>query len=226
MAKIKDCPFIFIAGVEGSGTSLILQLLDHVDGFTCLGGNYVSKNYELIGQSMNEITNQLWSLPRLPKDKRPLLIDQINDIDINRESILVYKRSYPFTNASSIPDLRDVTELGKNSRIILMRRHFFDNVNSILRRGFETDIDRALDRIALGYSHLYKQAFVLHNSGIPIHVIDYDRLTNNDSKKSELSDLSNFLGLKINELNQWSGMIVKPFKDKIFIQKSDHIPEC
>ena len=220
MAKIKDCAFLFIAGIEGSGTSLILQLLDNISGFTCLGGNYVSPGFKETGVLMNQLTKALWKLPRVLKAERSELIEKINEIEVGDTNTVVYKRSYPFSSIDYMPELNDVTALGRSSEIVLMRRHFFDNVNSILRRGFETEIEIAANRIALGYTHLYKQSLLMHSSKVPMHILDYDKLVADDTKLLELEHLSRFLSLGSGGLFPYSDLIGKPVTNKVLLQRN------
>ncbi|WP_419607490.1 hypothetical protein, partial [Thiolapillus sp.] len=102
------------------------------------------------------------------------IISDINAVCVEDPvNSVVYKRSYPFSGSNLIPDLADTQKMGRQTKIILIRRHFFDNVNSILRRDFEKNMDDALSRIILGYRNLYKQINTLISSGHQLLILDY-----------------------------------------------------
>jgi hypothetical protein len=100
-----------------------------------------------------------------------------------------------------------------------MRRYFFDNVNSILKRGFEEDVDEALERIALGYSYLFKQALLHHNSGGLLHIIDYEKLVDQCKQKSEICQMCKFLNLSEDLLLPYIELIRKPTVADALVQR-------
>ncbi len=218
MRTINDCNFLFIAGVEGSGTTLTLRLLERLEGYVCLGGNHITKGYEEAGSRINELTKALWQLPRLPPQKCREIIAEINDIRVDGVETIIYKRSYPFAS-QYMPDLSDIQEIGNSCRIVMLRRYFFDNVNSILRRGMENDVDSALNRISHGYKHLYCQSQAAHEKGFPLQLIDYDNLVNDQTRNTELSRLAEFLGKDAGELQRFSSMVRKPNRNERLLQR-------
>jgi hypothetical protein len=221
MKSFKECRVLFIAGVEGSGTTLMLKLFDKIPGYASLGGNYFSEGYQDTGARLNELTEKLWRLPRPSAQKHREILTSINNLTVEKDiNTIVYKRSYPFSGPSFIPHLEDIPLICKDHRIILMRRHFFENVNSILRRNFEDSIDNALSRISLGYQNLYKQIHSLTKSSEEFLTIDYQRLVDANSKQSEITQIIGFLDLPPRYLDTWSQMIGKPNKIQNLTQRS------
>ncbi|HID45746.1 MAG TPA: hypothetical protein EYP34_08335 [Chromatiaceae bacterium] len=221
MKPIRECQLLFIAGVEGSGTTLMLQLLDRVPDYVSLGGNFISDGYQETGERFNELTERLWKYPApSPQEHKDILLS-INDLVVGKDiNTVVYKRSYPFSGRSLIPKLGDIYLMGKGHRIILMRRHFFENVNSILRRNFEDNIDSALSRIYLGYRHLYKQIHSQIQSEKDFLTLDYQRLVDDGLKQSEISEIIDFLHLPPSFLTTWGQMIRKPNKIRSVTQRN------
>jgi hypothetical protein len=210
MATIADCRVIFIAGIEGSGTTMMLELLDRLGGFASLGGQYISTGFEDTGRRLNQLTARLWKLPTLsPADKSPIL-REINGIEVGDVRTVVYKRSTPFQDARYMPDMSDVAALGSSRKLIIVRRHFFDKLNSILRRGFESDLDAALDRISTAYQHLYKQVRRLPELGLQYLTLDYEKLIDPDSKQRQLALLAPFLDCPLDEVVAAGGLIAQP----------------
>lgn len=221
MKSIEECQILFIAGVEGSGTTLMLNLFDQIPGYAILGGNYFSEGYENTGSRLNEMTEKLWKLPRPSAQEHRDILTSINNLTVEKDiNTIVYKRSYPFSSPRFVPRLQDIHFMGKAHRIILMRRHFFENVNSILRRNFEDNIDSALSRVYLGYQNLYKQIHSLSKSSEEFLTIDYQRLVDVNSKQSEIAEIISFLNLSSHYLDTWSQMIGKPNKIQSLTQRS------
>ena len=195
MKTIKECDFLFIAGVEGSGTTITLKLLETLPGHVCLGGKYISEGLEKPGKKLNKLSRKFWRLPRSGDTRRQKWLAEANAIEVPEQvDTIIYKRSYPFSRPRFVPNLMDLPEIGRSFKIVLVRRHLFDNVNSIIRRGFERTEAKSLDRIFTGYKHLYQQSREAHQQEFPLLIIDYDKLVDPVSKLTELSRLSTFLG--------------------------------
>lgn len=210
MATIADCRVIFIAGIEGSGTTMMLELLDRLEGFASLGGQYISAGFEERGRQLNQLTARLWKLPGLSAAEKTPILREINAIDVGGIHTVVYKRSTPFQDARYMPHLADLAALGSSRKLIIVRRHFFDNVNSILRRGFEQDVDAALDRIGAAYRHLYMQVRRLPELGLQQLTLDYEKLIDPDGKRHQLARLAPFLDCSPDELIAAGALITQP----------------
>lgn len=222
MKTIKECNFLFIAGVEGSGTTITLKLLEKLPGHFCLGGKYISDGLQRPGKKLNKLSRKFWRLPRRSDKRREKWIAEAGAIEVpdNVETI-IYKRSYPFSRTRFVPDLLDIQNLGKSFKIVLVRRHLFDNVNSIIRRGFERTEEKSLNRIFTGYKHLYQQAREAHQHNYPLLIIDYDKLVEPATKIHELSRLSQFLGFDAGGLAQHSVMIKGPKTNSEVLQRNN-----
>jgi len=194
MKTIKDCEFLFIAGVEGSGTTITLKLLEMLPGHVCLGGKYISEGLKKPGKKLNKLSRKFWHLPRRSDKRREKWLIEANAIEVpDSVNTVIYKRSYPFSRTRFVPDLLDLPEIGSSFKIILVRRHLFDNVNSIIRRGFERTEEKSLKRIFTGYRHLYQQSREAHQQKFPLLIIDYEKLVEPATKIKELQRLSVFL---------------------------------
>ncbi len=222
MRPIKECSLFFIAGVEGSGTTLLLKLLDEIEDFACLGGNFISNNHLKAGEELNRLTTALWASPQPSTQEQSDIISDINAVCVEDPvNSVVYKRSYPFSGSNLIPDLADTQKMGRQTKIILIRRHFFDNVNSILRRDFEKNMDDALSRIVLGYRKLYKQINTLISSGHQLLILDYHRLIDSDSRQSELTLLAKYVDAPPHIIDTWISMISPPNQIPDLVQRND-----
>ncbi len=221
MKTIKDCQFIFIAGVEGSGTTITLKLLETLPDHVCLGGKYISEGLNKPGKKLNKLSRKFWRLPRRSDRRRSKWLQQASAIEVpdNVETV-IYKRSYPFSRPCFVPDINDLASLGKSFKVILVRRHLFDNVNSIIRRGFERTEEKSLQRIFTGYKHLYMQTRQAHQQERSLIMIDYDRLVNPATKIQELSRLSQFLGHGEGAFAQHAEMIRTPKTNLDVLQRS------
>lgn len=167
------------------------------------------------GKKLNKLSRKFWRLPRRSDKRRDKWLAEANAIEVpdNVETI-IYKRSYPFSRPRFVP------ELGKRFKIILVRRHLFDNVNSIIRRGFERTEEKSLNRIFTGYKHLYQQSREAHQQKHPRLIIDYDKLVEPATKIKELSRLSSFLGYGDGGLAQHADMIRSPKTNTDVLQRN------
>ncbi len=218
---IKNCELLFIAGVEGSGTTITLKLLETLPGHVCLGGKYITKGLEKPGKKLNKLSRKFWRLPRRSDRRRNKWLLQASEIELpDTVNTVIYKRSYPFSRPCFVPDIHDLASMGKSFKVILVRRHLFDNVNSIIRRGFERTEEKSLQRIFTGYKHLYIQSRQAHLQECPLIMIDYDRLVSPATKIQELSRLSQFLGHGEGTFAQHAEMIRTPKTNPDVLQRS------
>lgn len=155
MATLASRTFVFVTGVEGSGTSLVLRLLSAPSCALALGGNYVSPNrpgYDCVANCarLNALTRGLWNTAAPPtrlqarKGRRA-----VNDLAVPDDvRFVIHKRSYPFEAAGFYPRLADVLEIGARSRIVVLTRDPRSCSASVLRRGFVATIEEAAERVA------------------------------------------------------------------------------
>lgn len=206
---LSNKTFIFIAGVEGSGTTIVLKLLSQVDHAIALGGNYFTPGYENPSKQLNALTQQLWHYPHeLALPAKRALIEEIRSIELVKDiQSIVYKRSYPFSNPNYYPDLRDVLAFSDNRKFIIMRRDIRDNARSMLRRGFESSFDKALVR-AKNAEALLAQQLASMDSQCYIE-LQYEALISS-SKNEELKRLEQFLSFAPDLLVAHNTMITGP----------------
>lgn len=55
--------FVFITGVEGSGTTMLLKVLDNLEECVAMGGNYFPQYVYNSAEQLNSLTKKLWSYP-------------------------------------------------------------------------------------------------------------------------------------------------------------------
>lgn len=55
--------FIFVTGVEGSGTTMLLKVLDNLEECVAMGGNYFPQYVSDSAKHLNSLTQKLWSYP-------------------------------------------------------------------------------------------------------------------------------------------------------------------
>ncbi|HTJ64759.1 MAG TPA: sulfotransferase [Alphaproteobacteria bacterium] len=146
---------IFIAGAEGSGTTLLLRLLAGPATCVALGGNYrkipVGAAAEALAAAFDVANQRAWDRTLSIADHEKALADWRRAADaiaaspyFADRSRLIYKRSYPFGTPRGrfSPVLADVADQFEDSRIVAIYRDPRAASYSALRRGFDTDIRR------------------------------------------------------------------------------------
>jgi hypothetical protein len=149
----KSVHFIFIAGAEGSGTTLMSRLLAAPKTAASLGGLYVKTPQS---EEASRLTEEFQSVNYLVWDRKASFGE-------NREArrkwravwerILcstafagtthfVFKRSFPFgiPRERYVPYLQDVDEMVGNVQFVVMYRDPRASSYSTLRRGFDKDL--------------------------------------------------------------------------------------
>jgi len=149
----KSVHFIFIAGAEGSGTTLMSRLLAAPKTAASLGGLYVKTPQS---EEASRLTEEFQSVNYLVWDRKAPFAE-------NREArrkwravwehILgcaafagtthfVFKRSFPFgiPRERYVPYLQDVDEMVGNVQFVVMYRDPRASSYSTLRRGFDKDL--------------------------------------------------------------------------------------
>jgi hypothetical protein len=212
MARLNSKSLIFITGVEGSGTTMLLRMLNELPGYASLGGNFFDPGQEAIAARLNDLTGRLWRIPYLAGQRRNLLLDEIRNCELpDHVSHVVYKRSFPFLDARHYPCLRDVFLIAESARIIIIKRAIDANARSILRRGFESDLAAATRRSREAVRRLHEQAIAL--PGDRVLDLTYEHLIDAARKAAEVSRLAAFLGLPAPELLALARMITGPTGD-------------
>ena len=153
METRKNVHFIFIAGAEGSGTTLMSRLLAAPKTAASLGGLYVKTPQS---EEAARLTEEFQSVNYLVWDRKASFAE-------NREArrkwravwehILgcaafagtthfVFKRSFPFgiPRERYVPYLQDVDEMVGNVQFVVMYRDPRASSYSTLRRGFDKDL--------------------------------------------------------------------------------------
>ncbi|MDP3858307.1 MAG: hypothetical protein Q8Q73_11175 [Stagnimonas sp.] len=204
----KDKTFIFIAGVEGSGTTLLLRVLAKLQGSVALGGAFHSKYYALPRWLMNRITDRLWAFPERPRKKAKYVALLQAIVSAVPGRYVVYKRSYPFNDLSYFPDVLDFEGFPVPTKVIVLKRALESNAKSILRRGFVKTIEEARIRTDQALSMLDEQTEKLDAS--KLLRLRYEDMIDPAKKHMVLDQIAAFIGCESGELQALAGMIDKP----------------
>jgi hypothetical protein len=145
----------FIAGVEGSGTTLLQRLLSLPNVCSSLGGMYFKlpshPEAEILSREFAGCSRRLWdrkaSLADHEKARQDILTATnalLSSVAFADQSHLIFKRSFPFgqPHGQYVPDIWDMLDLGLETRVIVVYRDPCAATYSALRRGFDTDIRR------------------------------------------------------------------------------------
>jgi hypothetical protein len=196
--------FIFIAGAEGSGTTLLLRLLSSPPHCCSLGGNYlkvpeVQEARELATQFI-ENNNAAWdsSLSFAEHDGAVRLFGAtlaqiLRSQYFSGHTHFFFKRSFPFATPKGrfTPDLWDLEDLVPGAHYIAIYREPRAACFSGLRRGFDTDLRRLAVTCSAQLTSLAAQMRELDPRRR--RVISYEHLCEDPVRV--LGDLASFCGL-------------------------------
>lgn len=189
MAILASSNFLFVTGIEGSGTTMMLKLLNALDEVAVLGGNYWSPSLAELAGRLNSLTEALWG-PELvgrPSD-REAIVDQIRALEIPAGyTHVVHKRSFPFLDSQHVPVLEEARSFAEQCGLLVMRRMLDANTRSILRRGFERETVKAQQRTYMAHAHLERQLAKLDT---PWMEIAYEDIIDTAKKPVILSNLA------------------------------------
>jgi hypothetical protein len=146
---------IFIAGAEGSGTTLLLRLLAAPNICAALGGNYrklpAGPDAAALTNIFDAANQRAWDRTLSFAEHAQAIADWRQAADaiaasphFADRSRLIYKRSYPFgaPRGRFVPCLPDIADHFEDSRVIAIYRDPRAASYSALSRGFDTDIRR------------------------------------------------------------------------------------
>lgn len=206
---LETTDFLFITGVEGSGTTMMLKLLDSLPDIAVLGGNYWTPELASEASHFNALTEQLWNRKAPPNDiEREEIFQDIRHFPVpGNARLVVHKRSCPFLDPFHLPDLSDVARFTPHARLLVMRRDPDANTRSILRRGFEKEKERATARTGMALQALDTQ---LKDNPVPTMQIYYEEIISPEKKAAILRNLAGFLGLDPMSLAAKADMITGP----------------
>ena len=154
--RLYNKTFIFIAGVEGSGTTMLLEFLAQPSFAVSLGGLYVSPGYKRHRKKIRAASGYFWDItekrtPQEIEEKKEI----IRNIKIPKNiTHLVFKRSFPFGEVKNLPNLVDVLDFAHKVKIVVIDRSLKSCVASIRRREFTPSIEESAQRIKKGRIHL------------------------------------------------------------------------
>ena len=146
---------VFIAGVEGSGTTVLRTLLAAPSGCvaigTAAGRRDESSEARTLHADFDDVTSQLWdrgaTLPRQTraKDQWLALPDRVRSAPAFAGCThLIFKRSFPFgkPHGAGSPDLWDIVDAFPHLHIVVVYRDPRAATYSAYRRGFDSDLRR------------------------------------------------------------------------------------
>lgn len=190
MRCISDTAFLFICGVEGSGTTLLARILGSLPAYMVLGGNVYSKprnGYDTLAvrTRLNTLTELLWADDDGKTDgtKKYLARKFFETPVLDGTVAAVYKRSFPFGLEPIFPCIEDLYKVHPRMKIIVIKRNLAANAASMLRRGFVPTIEAAVQRVKTAVTLLNDQVLRLPRENL--HIIDFDELTRNPEPQLE-----------------------------------------
>ena len=145
--------FAFVAGAEGSGTTMLLRLLSFPRRCVSLGGNFIKYPPEargLVG-TFDASNRQLWDRKlsfaghQDGRERWHRAMEAILESPLFADATrFFFKRSFPFNMPRDqfAPDLWDVYDLWPDVQVIVIYRDPRAAAYSAFRRGFDTDIRR------------------------------------------------------------------------------------
>jgi hypothetical protein len=161
--KLYDKTLVFVAGVEGSGTTILIEFLAKPSFAAAIGGLYFSPGYKACQKKFLSVTDYLWDktvdkdIESIQKKKKIM-----REMKIPRKiTHLSCKRSFPtiitnrFPNLD-FPNLSDLFDFARDIKIVVIDRALKSCVASIKRREFTTSIEEAAERIKQGRIHLMR----------------------------------------------------------------------
>lgn len=155
MSEISKKRLIFVAGAEGSGTTLLRRLLAAPDFCATIGRDIAKmpdhpdartlfSAFEQISQVLWDRAQPLAEHERARQEWSRLAATMASSPAFAGVTHFVIKRSFPFTGSPYrfCPDLWDLVDLPIETRIVAIYRDPCAAVYSAFRRGFDTDLHR------------------------------------------------------------------------------------
>ncbi|MBA3810503.1 MAG: sulfotransferase [Caulobacteraceae bacterium] len=199
---------IFIAGVEGSGTTALLRILSAPPACASLGGNFLrlpehpdarrlAKAFGAANQAQWDRTNDLAAQMTAPPAAAACLREIAQSAAFEAATHLLLKRSSPFGKPRDrfTPDLWDVLDLTEDARIVICYRDPRAAAYSALRR-FGGDLRQVALATADHLTFLAAQAQAIGAGRV--HVLSYRTLC--DRPEAALAPLAHFCELPLGAL--------------------------
>jgi hypothetical protein len=216
-----DSRIIFVAGIEGSGTSIMERLIGSHHAVLQTKHTYEHPlerpdcdRIELLQRisvswSIQTALERLWETrPPCPDHSRLDQISSLRNIRIpEKTTSAVIKRSYPSGRAGTIiPVMQDLEKIGSGLKVVRMKRSVDETMASILRRGFVMHDIAAKQRCSAGLVSINAQVNKLNSENVLC--IEYDELVSNVS--SVCRKLEQFLGFGYDSLSEYECLVVSP----------------
>jgi len=197
---------LFLAGAEGSGTTMLLRLLAAPPRCAAIGGNYFklpdTPSARPLADAFNTANARLWDrrqdltgeVAAFSECQEALMAIAASDAYAEAE-VLVAKRSFPFGGEGDrySPDLWQVLGMLPKTRVVAIYREPCAATFSALRRGFDTDLSRLARRCAEQLTWLAAQLRAIGPEAA--RVVSYEALCRHP--EAELTRLSAFCDLPL-----------------------------
>jgi len=219
--RLRESRIILVAGVEGSGTSIMERLIGAHQGVLQTKHTYEHPlerpncdRIELLQRisvswRIHAALDRLWETrPPCPDHSRLDEISTLQDIRIPEKiTHAVIKRSYPSGRAGTIiPVIQDLQKVGSDLKVVSMKRSIDETMASILRRRFVMNEVAAKQRGSAGLTSLNAQLNKINSEDML--VIEYHELVSNVS--SVCRQLEEFLGFEHGSLSKYECLVVSP----------------
>jgi hypothetical protein len=149
--------FVFITGIEGSGTTMFSRILAWPTGVVGLGGNHVTvprseRDAFRLVRAFNDANERCWDRhatateAAIARRQMRELVDQLLELPAYRDTThAIYKRSAPFKRERDRfrPDLLDLDMAFDDACVLLIYRDPRASTASALRRSFFDEVRRA-----------------------------------------------------------------------------------
>ncbi len=210
MGKLSELDYVFITGIEGSGTTMMLKLLDSMDNMAILGGNYWSPRLKYEADTLNGLTQRLWDDREVMSvEDRIDVIREIRELELPSDyTHVVHKRSFPFLDLFHFPNLIDCFEMSSCCKVLAMTRGLEASSRSILRRKFVADKEGASQRVVEAVRRIDKELSMI--DGEYIMPISYEDIIDAERKPGILRDLADFIAIDSELLETHCGVITRP----------------
>lgn len=235
MMPFSPKKFVFLAGAEGSGTTLLLRLLSAPTVCSSIGYNHTKvpplPGAEVLAEKFSRASVALWDRKLSFREHEDALfnwqmsLEEILASEAYREQqFLVFKQSFPYEQPRDryTPDIWDALELLPNTQIVVIYRDPRAATYSAFRRGFDSDLRRLAVGCAEQLTWIAGQVQAIGPDRVSI--VSYSALCS--SPRNVMAQLCQNLGIPPEEILSLTEMeTINSSYDDRFSSELDHQDE-